>query len=364
MSHSDKITTTGVFRFFETGQDVLGLPCRARARFFINRGMLKTRWQDSAGYYPAFRLRAKIFKLALRILVSFFPQLFVFPRGEDFCEPDEAFDFDTLRKKFSALDRCVVMLGATDDNRRKAIVCLKGFQQMSLAYIKWGVRPLAQKKVLNEGRMLAVLPAHTGPEILCEWGVPGEQAICLAAVTGRSLPKFLPKASSRIYWDEIVSFLTKISEGTRMVCVSDHPWIRGLIQRTSFDFSEVLVPLEGRVWPVVLSHGDFTPWNLMRDGNGQLLAIDWEDGTTDGFLWADLAYYVIQTGALMHKWPASKIQAYLSSLFGFYGVAESATKAIVRLVALDAYLKGCEDGISPDCHLQKTRKQLWECDKS
>jgi hypothetical protein len=361
MSHSDKITTTGIFRFFETGQDVLGLPCRARARFFINRGTLKARWQDSAGYYPAFRLRAKIFKLALRILVSFFPQLFVFPRGEDFCEPDAAFDFDALRKKFSALDRCVVMLGATDDNRRKAIVCLKGLQQTSLAYIKWGVRPLAQKKVLNEGRMLAVLPAHTGPGILYEWSVSGEKAICLTAITGKGLPKYLPEVSDRKYWDDIVSFLMKFSNGSREVCVSEHPWIKRLMQRTLFDFAEVLVPLQKSVWPVIFSHGDLTPWNLVRVESGQLIAIDWEDGTDDGFLWADLAYYVIQTGTLMHKWSASKIRTYLSSLLGFYGVEESVAQAIVRLVSLDSYLKGIEDGISPECRLQKTRKELWEC---
>lgn len=361
MSYPDDVTIRAVAFFFDDDTQVLGLPCRKRARFFLKKGTAQTRWEDSAGYYPAFKLRARLFKLLLRILVTLFPMLFHCLRTKRSHQTDVPFSFFRLKENFPALDRSVVMLGAIDDNRRKAIVCLKDGTGASIAYIKWGSRPLAQKKVLNEGRMLTLLPEHSGPEVLKEWDIESAKAICLSSVVGEDLPKFLPGVSNRIYWDEIISFLSKLSEGVPTANVYDHPWICGLMQRTSFDLSEVLHPMEQQAWPIVVCHGDFTPWNLVRDRGGHLIAIDWEDGTSEGFLWADLAYYVIQTGALMHKWSAVRIREYLSSLLQYYGVKESAAQSIIRLVALDAYLKGCEDGVSPDCHLQKVRNNLWEC---
>jgi hypothetical protein len=361
MAYPDDTTINAVAYFFDENTQVLGLPDRKYARFFLKEGTAKTRWADSAGYYPAFKVRAKAFKFLLRILVSLFPRFFYFLRTNKTPPQEVPFSFAKLKKEFPSLDRNVVMLGAIDDNRRKTIVCLKDGNGVSIAYIKWGSRPMAQKKILNEGRMLTLLPEYAGPEVLKEWDIEEARAICISSVIGEDLPKFLPEASNRIYWDDVVSFLSKLSEGAAMANVHDHPWIRGLMQRTSFDFSEVLNPLEQQAWPIVVCHGDFTPWNLLRDREGHLIAIDWEDGSAEGFLWMDLVYYVIQTGALMHKWSSFRIRDYLSKLLHYYGVKESEAQSIIQLVALDAYLKGSEDGVSPDCHLQKVRINLWEC---
>jgi len=55
-----------------------------------------------------------------------------------------------------------------------------------------------------------------------------------------------------------------------------------------------------RIKPVI-SHGDFTPWNLRGDNNGCLTALDWERGEAPGIPGWDWFHYVVQTSILVHR---------------------------------------------------------------
>ena len=64
------------FLFFNANERVLALPSWSAPRILIVSRSAQQRWRDSAAFYPALRLRAKVVKTALRLLVALCPGLF------------------------------------------------------------------------------------------------------------------------------------------------------------------------------------------------------------------------------------------------------------------------------------------------
>jgi hypothetical protein len=54
----------------------------------------------------------------------------------------------------------------------------------------------------------------------------------------------------------------------------------------------------------VVRHGDFARWNLLKQANRNLVAIDWEWGHAEGMPGLDLVHYFLQDARLVHKLPA------------------------------------------------------------
>jgi aminoglycoside phosphotransferase (APT) family kinase protein len=53
--------------------------------------------------------------------------------------------------------------------------------------------------------------------------------------------------------------------------------------------------------PLVLVHGDFAPWNLKFQEDGQIAAIDWEDAQLKGFPLWDLCHFFLMQGHLFRE---------------------------------------------------------------
>jgi aminoglycoside phosphotransferase (APT) family kinase protein len=143
-----------------------------------------------------------------------------------------------------------------------------------------------------------------------------------------------------------------------------HPWIRHL--RSSGlppGLHSCLETLAGRNWPVAIQHGDFAPWNLLRRPDGVLGAIDWEYGTPEGFPHLDLAYYILQTSALIYRrnpLTAARYAAEYLTQQPALDLDSEEARALTRLTAYDAYLKGLEDGQSERADLQTWRRRIWQ----
>jgi hypothetical protein len=61
-----------------------------------------------------------------------------------------------------------------------------------------------------------------------------------------------------------------------------------------------------------LVHGDLAPWNLIQTRGG-LLAVDWEYARSETAPLYDLAHFVVQSGALLRRYPPSRAVSLLCS---------------------------------------------------
>jgi len=107
-------------------------------------------------------------------------------------------------------------------------------------------------------------------------------------------------------------------------------------------------------WPAVIEHGDLAPWNIISTPSG-LYAFDWEDGRLDGFPGFDIVHYVIQTGALMHKWTAHVIQQYALGRLEAMGYSQQEANSILILAVLRDLLLFDKESGSP---AQNIRRQI------
>lgn len=62
-----------------------------------------------------------------------------------------------------------------------------------------------------------------------------------------------------------------------------------------------------------ITHGDFAPWNLREDSNGNLVAIDWEWAHELNDKNYDLLYAIRRVGTLVEKIPEKDINQYISN---------------------------------------------------
>ncbi len=124
----------------------------------------------------------------------------------------------------------------------------------------------------------------------------------------------------------------------------------------------MLSALAGRCWPVVAQHGDFAPWNVLQDSGGNLCALDWEYGSLQGCPHLDHAFYILQTAALIHRWPPERAGDYAVERLArtpWPALEPAEALAVVRLAALDSYWKAVEDGYSSAAPLQAWRRRVW-----
>ncbi|HBN08162.1 MAG TPA: hypothetical protein DD435_05795 [Cyanobacteria bacterium UBA8530] len=141
--------------------------------------------------------------------------------------------------------------------------------------------------------------------------------------------------------------------------IDHHPWV--LEQRQAGDNLEgLLEPLSGRAWETVISHGDCAPWNLRACPRG-LMAFDWEYGRLDGLPYLDLAYYLLQTAALIYRWSPSRAYDFAVRYLekNEFALEIGEISAIVTLAAYTAYKQASLDGQPPDSRLQCWRSAIW-----
>ena len=200
------------------------------------------------------------------------------------------------------------------------------------------------------------LPPDVGPKVLEFGSFADGEALLIGPVVGKQVPANLkpPAACS--------DFLASLSTPSRMH-LEDHPWVRHIRAQEGADVEKWFEILSAKTWPVVIQHGDFAPWNLLLRPDGTLAAIDWEYGTLEGFPYLDLAYYILQVSALIHRYAPpqglARSVTYLTRQ-SRSSLSDEEAEVVTRLAAYDAYLKSRADGQLDTDNLQAWRRGIWE----
>lgn len=396
--------------FFKEDEKVLAIPSWVMPRVYFPNRTARQRWRDAGALYPALRLRSKMLRFSFQATAALFPYWFIrraLPvtgrkagRFREACVAlvrrirvlrhsalfqalfPEAYGLTPLVpgavahyqyslnewiEKLPEFDHAVVMVGAAADEKQKMIIRMVSRSGRVLAYLKYAEQPLALEKVENERRVLSAILPGMGPAILKAGPMGIGKALLMTPVAGQPLPSRMPSDQGVYGWQRINSFLKQLSTES-LFDVQSHPAVARLRRWMETDagiqtrgiglqeFDEILKPLRRHQWPVVVQHGDLTPWNLYSQ-KGHLAAVDWEDGALDGFPGFDQVHFGIQTGYFFHHWSAGQTARVAErSLKDSFGSPDR--EAIVKLGALDAYVRGQADGL-PDCHpLQRFRLEI------
>jgi hypothetical protein len=209
-----------------------------------------------------------------------------------------------------------------------------------LGYLKYGEKQVARKRLKQESRMLGNLPEGAGP-VLLKFGPFGAgDALVTTTLVGKRVPITLRP-------DEALTEFLATLDVSCPVPLEVHPWVRFVRAQPGSDVEFPLEALAGRDWPVVLQHGDFAPWNLLRRPDGRFGAIDWEYGSLEGFPYLDLAFHVLQIQALIYRRVPQRAAEYAIKYLTRQprlALSQGEAGALVRLAAYDAFLKSREDG--------------------
>jgi hypothetical protein len=334
--------------FFPPGTSVLALPSWRRPRLYLLTRHPLQRWEQSA-LYPASRLRARLYRLSLRLMAAAGAAEVRTVRSDSWPLGEFA------RNELPQLTSAVVLMG-TGGPAQEVTVQLRGEKNRLLGYLKYAEKDAARTRLRQEHFMLSNLPRGIGPEPV-KFGPLGKgEALLKSVLPGKLLAATLPPPG------RLIGLLDSLVVSPP-VSLEAHPWVRRLRDREIPELEAWLEPLAGRNWPVVIQHGDFAPWNLLRGPDGTVRAVDWEYGTLEGFPYLDLAHFILQTSALIYR--RAPLQAaryaarYLSGRLDL-GLSSAEAQALTCLAAYDAYRNSSEEGRKPDAGLQPWRRAIWE----
>ena len=264
-----------------------------------------------------------------------------------------------IRAAFPEAVPAAVFIG-TPGRAQKITVQYINHAARPLAYLKLGSTMTAKELLTRERDALRLLPAGLGPSCIAFGAFDGGWGLLTSAIDGRRLD------ASFGALPELAACLDRLP-ATGESAIASHPWVVRLNERSQVDLERILESLASRPWPIVLTHGDLAPWNVLRDAQGRLMLIDWEYASQAGLPYIDLAYYVLQVGSLVRRWApertASEAADRLTALAGGRLSAAEAG-AFVRLAALDAFAKGRIDGWPDDGWLQRWRSRIWSSSRA
>jgi Phosphotransferase enzyme family len=331
---------------FPPGAPVMALPSWRRPRLLLSARSPAERWTGSA-FYPAFRLSARCYRpfVRLRAAAGFGERRVALGRSWALGE----FVGDVLPGAAS----CAVLVGSPGP-AQKLTAQVRDAAGRVIGYVKWVERDVARERVRNEYCLLTRLPAGLGPRPMKYESTADWDALLLAPLAGARLAARLPPPAS------LDDFLAALPAAPA-VPIDAHPALQGLAEQCP-ELTACVDVLSARSWPVVVQHGDFAPWNLLRTNGGALVAVDWEYGRADGFPFIDLLRYVLSVAALIYSWRPDRARRYArAQLLRRPGLAlsEQEAAALVRLAAYDLYRTDAEDGYSAGAPLQAWRRAIW-----
>jgi hypothetical protein len=327
---------------------VIALPDWNRPRLLVPAATAAERWRGS-GFYPAFRLTARAYRWLLRLKALGGPG--VVRTSRDFCDGATLQDF--LADVIPGAKVVAVVVGMAS-RAQKLTAQLSGADGRVTGYLKCAASDLARERLRNEHDLLQLLPPGAGPRPLRFGAFAGMTALLTQAVSGCALPLALVPPP------ELLKYALSLHTPDRHA-VQHHPWLcrQGLTMDP--ELSAIAGALTGREWPVVRLHGDLVPWNLLRRPTGQLAAIDWEYGCTEGFPGIDLVQYVLQVAVLIHHWDPARTRAFATRCLLDCGLDATVAEAdaIVRLAAYHAFRNTALDGWDATDRVQSWRRTLW-----
>lgn len=334
---------------FPPATPLLALPNWRTPRLLLMKsGSWIQRWRSSA-FYPATRARAKVYRLAMRSKAAI-GWGEVRQAGCDYWALGE-FVADCLPGMAS-----VAMQTRPLGLAQKFTIEIRDRVGTVIGYLKYGVEPLAQRRLTQEHAMLTRLPAGFGP-IPLKFGNLGDgTALLVAPLRGQDVRAGLRPPP------ELLEFIRSL-EVSAPFALDAHPYIRGVREAVGTQLDTIFADLADRAWPIALHHGDLAPWNLRWNRYSRSLsAFDWEYGTPEGFPYTDLAYFVLQTAFLIYSWPAAKSAIYATQWLGqqpTLGLADREARALTRLAMFDAYRRAKAEGCTDEDPFQAWRLYIW-----
>lgn len=154
------------------------------------------------------------------------------------------------------------------------------------------------------GRHVLALCSHGRMELVVKIGVHDDRALrneaaMLTASLHPALPVDRPELLWAGPWREHFVLVTRAAQRC-----SAEPW--------TLDEVAPLTQALGKAGAdgAALTHGDLTPWNLVRTADGPVL-LDWESARWADEPLYDLAHFVVQTGALLNRYSSKRAVALL-----------------------------------------------------
>jgi len=342
----------GLGLFFRKGCRLAILPSWRSPRLIMeadNRGSL---WRD-ARFFDAYSLKGRMRRLILRNIAPVLPskKLSV---GEAIPEVDRV-----LENLGLPIVRKAVVVGYNDQRQKWVVIGLDAASR-PLAYVKYGERPMAVKRIDHEAAALSVLPPRTGPELLWHGGLGQGRAFAMKPVDGYPAG---PDPFADQERAALGAWLDRLCSTGYEVPAHKHPAIHRVIDQHGFPedrIGSLLQSLSARQWSMAWQHGDVTPWNILHRSAcpEEVCAIDWEDAVPDGFPLFDLVYYVLQAHFLLRGGkivPAiDQARAWLCDR----GLTEQEADSIIRLGACEAWLRWKADGWAGNAPIQQFRRAV------
>ena len=196
-----------------------------------------------------------------------------------------------------------VLIGNPDHLIRRAIISFRGkngFEVAKVAFGKEGVDLIDGEagKIISLPKNLSGIPTVLGIHHRDDVGV-------------MRMPHFRGQFLDARDEEAYITLLTGWLLAESSCVLGDFPeW--ETIERVLSTRSNGMAVLEGlkclRLRPAV-RHGDFAPWNLIRDERGEILALDWEWGEPRGVPGFDLIHYLTQDLRLVQRLNPSEVVA-------------------------------------------------------
>lgn len=331
--------------FLPTGR-FISLPNWSHQRMLLPVENATSRWQKSR-MYPAFRTSAKLYRFFVRARSS----LGLIQARENCSTTWLLGEF--INELSLNADSAVVMIGAPGEAQKTTAQLWS--KNRVVAYLKYAEKPTAKARLENEFNILLALPDGLGPKVLKYGEFLSGYALLTTPVVGRSLSPKLPPAKD--LWH-----LLEACKGASALSVHDHPWIQSIQERGEDSILPWLDKLSAKAWPVVLHHGDFAPWNIVRVENG-FQAIDWEYGDLRGFPFLDMIYYILQVSVLVKRWPPGNAKRFAITYLSQTTPQQPSVnelEALINLTAYHAYQQTLENGFTADDWVQRWRQTVWE----
>ena len=317
-------------------QDILELRGGGVPRWFVPLDGPRTRY-NSLSLYPAVRWRSRAYRAALRLWIlagggrRAHHLARVIPRGAGGWELGEK-----LLPDLPTLATAAVCVG-TPGPEQKATVQLMDAGGRVLGFAKYADSPRTRLLVANEARMLRAIPEDTGPRLIRFTPFLGGDLLVQTPLPGHiRAPKLRPNRAQ-------MRLLERLVLPGEAYAASEHPFVESLRRRAGGRremVDGVVADLKGGAWPVAISHGDLSPWN-MRQRRGSCRAFDWEHGSQEGMAYVEAAHASIQLASLIRnkdpRWAkrviSSGLGSHLPQPLGRFAPAMASLSALSMLIS-------------------------------
>lgn len=278
-----ELTVRGTPRWFARGP----------YRYFVPLGSWRVR-RSGSRIYPALRWKARAYRALLRSWITVGGAHLTHTTG-----PGRVDGWplgELLLPDMPTLSTAAVSVGIPGPGQKITVQLMDGRGHV-LGFAKYADKPYTRELMVNEARMLSVIPEGVGPRLVRLMPFLEGDLLVQTALPGRTQTPHLRLDAAQM------RFFERLVQPGKPYAADEHPFLQSLRSQAGGpqDAIEEIVEALGDVrWPVAWSHGDMAPWNMYLWRN-ECLAFDWEHGREVGFAYLDAAATLIQVASIIQR---------------------------------------------------------------